>query len=153
MKKKDEEGGRRRRRRRRSRRMRRKKKEGKKGRTAEYYFNGEDPAPPRPTGLFGSLNPMQGPVSIYQSVYQTPYTSFPPSQPSTVTDSSQPRASSIASVAIGVSASPQPDHEHVSKKQRSNSFQPANGLLLNGNASLNGATKSQSPAVLASSSV
>ena len=133
--------------------MRRKKKEGKKGRTAEYYFNGEEPAPPRPTGLFGSLNPMQGPVSTYQSVYQTPYTSFPPSQPSTVTDSSQPRASSIASVAIGVSASPQPDHEHVSKKQRSNSFQPANGLLLNGNASLNGATKSQSPAVLASSSV
>ncbi|KAK0099515.1 hypothetical protein ONS96_008353 [Cadophora gregata f. sp. sojae] len=133
--------------------IRRKKREGKRDRTAEYYFNGEDPAPPRSQGLFSPMSSIQGPVSTYQSVYQTPYTSLPPSQPSTVGDSSQPRASSLVSAAMAVSTSPQPDHEHISKKQRSNSFQPANSLVLNGNASLNGTTKSQSPAVLASSSV
>ncbi|KAH9210761.1 hypothetical protein DL95DRAFT_465518 [Leptodontidium sp. 2 PMI_412] len=131
--------------------MRIKKKEGKKGKTGEYYFNGDDPAPARP--IFNAMNIIHAPVSTYQSVYQTPYTSFPASQPSSVRDSSQPRASSVVHGSMTVSASPQPDHEHISKKQRSNSFQPVNGTVINGNASMNGTTKSQSPAVLGSSRV
>ncbi|CZT51667.1 uncharacterized protein RSE6_12845 [Rhynchosporium secalis] len=114
-----------------------KKKEGKKGRTGEYYFHGDEQAPPR-RQFSNAMSVIRTPISTYQSVYQTPYNTVP--QSSTARESSQPRIRG----SMTVSASPQPDHEHISKKQRSNSFQPTNGTLIDGGASLNGTRKSQS---------
>ncbi|KAL2064428.1 hypothetical protein VTL71DRAFT_4922 [Oculimacula yallundae] len=126
------------------RKLKLKKKEGKKARTGEYYFNGDEPAPPR-AQFSNAMSRIQTPISTYQSVYQTPYTAAPATQPSTIRESSQPRPSSRARGSMTVSASPQPDHGHISKKQRSDNFQPTNGTFMNGSASMNGILKSQSP--------
>jgi hypothetical protein len=115
--------------------MRHKKKEGKKDRTGEYYFNGDgsDP-PPRPT-QFQPVN------------YQTPF-STPPARSATGARSlseAQGRRPSVNLSSVSASTSPQKDAEHLSKRHKSNNFQPAQTLEVNGNASAGGKVKAEQP--------
>jgi len=118
--------------------MRHKKKEGKKDRTGEYYFNGDgsDP-PPTVRPVLSNIIAINPPPP---TPYQTPYTPLPPKSISLTG-----RSSSVT-IPPSATASPQKErdneqeHEHVSKKHRSNSFQPVN-TEMNGFAGANGMTR------------
>jgi hypothetical protein len=99
--------------------MKHKKKEGKKGRTGEYYFNGDgsDPAPHRP--IFQAINAINPPAP---GPYQTPYTPLPP-RPSSVTVSEPHANSSSTKRPSSESVHEDSDHAHVSKKPKPNDFE------------------------------
>jgi hypothetical protein len=125
--------------------MRHKKKEGKKDRTGEYYFNGDgsDPAPnvkeTPPAPVIPAI-----PIQLIQppppTPYITPYRDMGPKSLSLVG-----RSSSVsAPPATASSKEGDDEHEHISKKHRSNSFQPVNAEV-NGTASANGTARAGSP--------
>jgi hypothetical protein len=125
--------------------MRQKKKEGKKDRTGEYYFNGDgsDPAPNNKDTPPATVVPAIPPLQMIQppppAPYQTPYRDMGP-----LSRSLAGRSSSVSSAPL-VSASPkEEEHEHISKKHRTNSFQPVSSEV-NGTPTANGTASAASP--------
>jgi hypothetical protein len=116
--------------------MRHKKREGKKDRTGEYYFNGDgsDPAPnakeitPAPVIPAIPLEVIQPPPRPYQ----TPYRDMGPKSLSLAG-----RSSSVSALPATASAKEGEENEHISKKHRSNSFQPVS-TEVNGTPTANG---------------
>lgn len=106
--------------------MRHKKKVGKRGRTAEYYFNGDgsDPPPVRP--VFQTMASLTTPAPPYRSPYAT--------------DAQRPASLAVSDGRASASSfyqhqSPAPDftdYAHVSKKQKTNDYQNMTDLLHNG---------------------
>lgn len=132
--------------------MRQKKREGKKHNTGEEYFYGDGPDSlyPRSPVIAQPVLPVQPFISAINlvnpspPVYRTPYA---PRPSTAVTDTPPVRSSSVAQSSVSVSASPLPDHEHINKKQRSNSFQPVSTSVdLPDLEYTNGTMKTESPA-------
>lgn len=131
--------------------MRHKKREGKKDRTGEYYFNGDgsDPAPNTKEITPAPVIPAI-PIEVIQPPprpYQTPYRDMGPKSISLAG-----RSSSVSALPATASPKEGEENEHISKKHRSNSFQPvstevngtptANGMGTGSPARANGASNS-----------
>jgi hypothetical protein len=123
--------------------MRHKKREGKKDRTGEYYFNGDgsDPAPNAKEITPAPVIPAI-PIDVIQPPprpYQTPYRDMGPKSLSLAG-----RSSSVSALPATASPKEGEENEHISKKHRSNSFQPVS-TEVNGTPTANG-TGTGSPA-------
>ncbi|EKD18370.1 uncharacterized protein L3040_006756 [Drepanopeziza brunnea f. sp. 'multigermtubi'] len=125
--------------------VRRKKREGKKGGRADEYFNGDgsESKPTPKSTIYNAINLVNPPAPVYQTPYirksREPSEAAPARSSSLAHSlSSTPANLSPAPPAMSVVASPKNRDEHVSKKQRSNSFQPASAEL-NGFAARSGA--------------